>query len=229
VTVRRLCSSRLQSGSVMTLHDNAYAAFMLDYAAGALAPAERLAADLHVSLSCEGRCSLSLLEAIGGRMLEAQAPAPIASGAAGPPEERPGPSGACQLPSDGRHELRDRLLRSDLVALSWRRGWFGVGSLPVGVPDARLLRLDPRQRAPQHGHHRRDVTVVIHGSFADEFGVYERGDLAFAEPGMKHEPRALGDTPCICLIATERRSGWTSLLPSFAVAGSPSGHGATYR
>ncbi len=49
----------------------------------------------------------------------------------------------------------------------------------------------------------RDITVVLCGSYADEFGVYERGDLAFADPGMRHQPRAVGNAPCVCLIATE--------------------------
>ncbi|MBU6319672.1 MAG: cupin domain-containing protein [Alphaproteobacteria bacterium] len=213
----------------MTLHDNAYAAFMLDYAAGALPPAERLAADLHATLSAEGRRSLSVLEAIGGRMLEAQDPVEVASRGAASLEDVPGRSAASSVCPGEVQGLKNRLLSSDLTSLSWKRGWFGVGSLPVGLPNARLLRLDPRQRAPQHGHHRRDVTVVIQGSFADEFGVYERGDLAFAEPGMKHEPRAVGHTPCICLIATERWSGWTSALQPFLPAGLYSSPGAVGR
>jgi putative transcriptional regulator len=75
--------------------------------------------------------------------------------------------------------------------------------LQTDIPMASMLRLDPGERAPGHGHGRRDVTVVLCGAYADEFGVYERGDLAFAEPGMKHEPRAIGDEPCVCLLATE--------------------------
>ena len=46
----------------MTLHDNAYAAFMLDHAAGLLPPAERLVADLHRALSPEGGRNAPLLD-----------------------------------------------------------------------------------------------------------------------------------------------------------------------
>jgi putative transcriptional regulator len=91
-------------------------------------------------------------------------------------------------------------------------------TLPAGLPLANLLRLDPGERAPAHCHGRRDVTVVLTGSFADQFGVYERGDLAFAEPGIRHEPRAVGSEPCVCFLATEPGRplrGFLGLLQSF--------------
>lgn len=180
----------------MTLHDNAYTAFMLDYAAGGLTPAERLAGDLHRALSPEGYRVALMLEAAGGMLLEGMTGQPVRGGPGGAPEE-------ADL-SDG--PASDRLapyLEADLLALPWKRSLFGVPTHPTNLPMASLLRLDPGDRAPRHGHGRRDVTVVLRGSFADEYGVYERGDLAFAEPGLKHTPRAVGDEPCVCLIATE--------------------------
>ncbi len=183
----------------MTLHDNAYAAFMLDYAAGALAPAERLAADIHRVLSVEGYCTASVLETAGGALLEAMPCAPVTGGAQMA-------AGEAEVVRAGRAGLDARLapfLEADLLALRWRRPVFGVQTLPAGTPMASLLRLDPGDHAPRHGHGRRDVTVVLRGCFADEYGVYERGDLAFAEPGLEHTPRAVGDEPCVCLLARE--------------------------
>jgi len=196
----------------MNLQDNTYAAFMLDYAAGALSPAERLAADLHRALSPEGRRNAEMLDSLGGLLLESGA-GPLASmprltdpDTAPPPRNRE--------PSDLAPYV-DR----DLLALPWRKSIFGVKTLPTNMKMVELLRLDPGERAPQHGHGRRDVTVVLVGTFADEFGVYERGDLAFAVPGMKHEPRAVGDAPCVCLIATEAGRPLRGLLGLFGLAG----------
>ncbi|MBK8838325.1 MAG: cupin domain-containing protein [Hyphomonadaceae bacterium] len=177
----------------MSFHDSAYSAFMLDYAAGVLAPAERLVADLHRVLSRVGAKNALLLESMGGAILEGVVPAD------GTPPPRLGPQ-------DHVFETStrfDRYLKRDLVALKWRKSIFGVKTLPTDVPMASLLRLDPGERAPGHCHGRRDVTVVLQGSYADEFGVYERGDLAFAEPGMRHEPRAVGGEICVCLLAEE--------------------------
>lgn len=173
-------------------HDNAYAAFMLDYAAGLLPPAERLAADLHRTLSTEGGRNARLMEALGGAMLE-KLPGGGHIGA-----NEPGQPGVVQSPA----HLEPYLSR-DLLGMKWRRSIWGVKTAPADVPMASFLRLDPGERAPAHGHGRRDVTVVLRGSYADDFGVYERGDLAFAEPGMRHEPRAIGKETCVCLVATE--------------------------
>ena len=191
----------------MTLHDNAYAAFMLDYAAGALSPAEKLAADLHRALCARGGRNAAMLEAVGGALLERAKPAPAeyfdaarlgaqATGAAMDPGLAP-------------------FLNEDLLALNWRKNIFGVKTLPTSTPMASLLRLDPGETAPAHHHGRRDVTVVLVGTYADEYGMYERGDIAFAEPGIKHQPRAVGDRSCVCLLATEPGKPLSGLLGLF--------------
>ncbi len=179
----------------MSLHDNAYASFMLDYAAGLLPPAEQLVGDLHRALSREGGRNARLLEALGGTMLE---------GLSSPDGETPDAARLGQPEGRRRRSTRlDPYLRRDLIAMKWRKNIWGVKTASTDVPMASFLRLDPGERAPAHGHGRRDVTVVLCGAYADDFGVYERGDLAFAEPGMKHEPRAVGEETCVCLLATE--------------------------
>ena len=177
----------------MSLHDNAYAAFMLDYAAGLLSPAERLAADLHRALSKAGGRHARLMEALGGALLE-NLPADARFSA-----EEPGQPDA----QAARPDHLEPYLKHDLIRMKWRTNIFGVKTAPADVPMTSFLRLDPGERAPAHGHGRRDVTVVLRGAYADDFGVYERGDLAFAEPGMRHEPRAVGQETCVCLVATE--------------------------
>jgi putative transcriptional regulator len=191
----------------MSHYDNTYAAFMLDYAAGSLSPAEKLAGDLHCALSRDGGRNGLMLEAIGGALLEWAPPkppgyfdtaklgAPVLAGEAGPASSH-----------------LDEYVKRDLLALKWNKSIFGVQTRNTATPNASLLRLDPGQRAPAHGHGRRDVTVVLRGAFADQYGVYERGDIAFAEPGMKHEPRAVGNESCVCLLAAESGSSLHDLL-----------------
>jgi putative transcriptional regulator len=191
----------------MTLHDNAYAAFMLDYAAGGLSPAEVLAADLHRALSGKGRQNAATMDALGGALLERVRPLPAEYFDASRLEQR-----ATFAPSAS---YLDPFICRDLLALKWRKNIFGVKTLPAGVPMASLLRLDPGETAPAHHHGRRDVTVVLAGIYADEFGQYERGDIAFAEPGMKHQPRAVGDKICVCLLATESGKPVSGLLGLF--------------
>jgi putative transcriptional regulator len=191
----------------MSHYNNTYAAFMLDYAAGSLSPAEKLAGDLHCALSRDGGRNGRMLEAIGGALLERAPPKPPGyfdtarlagsslAGEAGPASSH-----------------LEKYIQRDLLALKWNKSIFGVQTRPTSTPNASLLRLDPGQRAPAHGHGRRDVTVVLRGAFADQYGVYERGDIAFAEPGMKHEPRAVGDETCVCLLAAEPGSSLHDLF-----------------
>ena len=190
----------------MTLQDNAYAAFMLDHAAGRLSPGEFLVAELHRALSPDGRKLAGMLDAVGGEALERLGPAEMG-------EARVLPEAA----SPPRQDPLAPWLERDLLALPWRRTIFGVQELRTDMPMVTLLRLNPGERAPAHSHGRRDVTVVLQGAFADEFGLYNRGDLAFAGPGLKHEPRAVGDQPCVCLIATEHGRPLRGLLGLFGI------------
>ena len=205
----------------MTLNDNAYASFMLDYASGALSPAEKLAGDLHRVLSADGRRNALMLDALGGVLLEYAFVHPRMD----EPKLEASVLRSGRIPAlrtAQRASGLERFLEPDrLLGLPWRKDLFGMKTLPAGLPLANLLRLDPGERAPAHCHGRRDVTIVLTGAFADQFGVYERGDLAFAEPGVKHEPRAVGGQSCVCFLATEPGrplSGFLGLLMSFIPA-----------
>lgn len=194
----------------MTPQDNAYAAFMLDHAAGRLPPAESLVADLHRVLSPAGRTYSGMLDSAGGALLESVEPESIVVGPMEP--------GKQEAPATLKPPSRlAPYLEGDLLALSWRRDLVGVPTCRTAIPMARLLRLDPGERAPGHSHGRRDVTVVLQGAFADENGVYEKGDLAFAMPGLRHQPRAVGVEPCVCMVATERGRPIRGLLGLFGI------------
>lgn len=195
----------------MTLQDNTYAAFMLDHAAGRLAPAESLVADLHTALSPDGRRFAGMLDSVGGAILEGLDPERMNVDAPRPGE---------QVSADGAPHAPAHLspyLEQDLLALRWRKDIVGVPTIRTKTPMARLLRLDPGERAPGHCHGRRDVTVVLQGAYADEFGLYQKGDLAFAMPGLRHQPRAVGVEPCVCMIATERGRPVRGLLGLFGI------------
>ncbi len=194
----------------MTPQDNAYAAFMLDHAAGRLAPAESLVADLHRALSPAGSRYAGMLDSAGGALLESVEPEFIG---VGPMEPGGQEAPAANVPPPRLAPY----LEGDLLALRWRKDLVGVPTFRTAIPMARLLRLDPGERAPGHCHGRRDVTVVLQGAFADEEGVYQKGDLAFAMPGLRHQPRAVGVEPCVCMVATERGRPIRGLLGLFGI------------
>lgn len=177
----------------MMTHDNQYAAFLADFAAGTLSGGELLAAELHFALSKTGAQSRRMMEAAGGALLEGARPQAVAFAS-------PEPAAECE--TDGARDWVRFYSQDDLMALRWRRSLFGVKTLPTHLASASLLRLDPGERAPRHNHDGPDVTVVLRGAFADDWGEYHRGDLAFADAGDKHAPATVGDETCVCLVAT---------------------------
>ena len=168
---------------------DSYHALMLDYAAGALPPALQLAADIHVELNRDGQFNNAVWSALGGVLLErmtmSEATAPTLGRTAWP-----------------RLELSavDVIEQAD-SARPWRRNWFGMEYLPLSVEGGKLLKLRPGRAAPNHSHDVQEVTVVLQGAFKDQTGLYRRGDLAIAEPGLRHTPMAFGDQDCICFAA----------------------------
>ncbi len=200
----------------MTPQDNTYAAFMLDHAAGRLPLAESMVADLHAALSPAGHRYAAMLDSAGGALLESVEPEFIGLGPSYPSQSgNPGEQAApvAFVPPSRLAPYLD----ADLLALPWRRDIVGVPTYRTETPMLRLLRLDPGEQAPGHSHGRRDVTVVLTGAFADENGVYEKGDLAFALPGLRHQPRAVGVVPCVCMVATERGRPVRGLLGLFGI------------
>lgn len=183
---------------VMMASDNQYAAFLADFAAGKLSPGELLAVRLHFALSDRGAHNRSVLEATGGMLLERGDPVDVHGAPRAPEREI-----ASEAPARaGETDWVDYYSRHDVMDRRWRTSVFGVKTLPTHLMTASLLRLDPGERAPRHSHASPDVTVVLHGAFADDEGEYHRGDLAFADAGDRHAPATVGDETCVCLIAT---------------------------
>lgn len=206
----------------MYVSEEAYAAFMLDHAAGALSQGERLAADLHRALSVEGARTARIWEAVGGAILEQGGAAGFAHTAPPSLDEAILGDAGFQAPPHG-DRLRtyadwvQHFITTDPMDQPWRKTMFGPRTAPTGLPMTELLRMDPGERAPRHTHGRRDVSLVLCGSFADEYGVYKRGDIAFSHAGIPHQPRTAGDEPCVCLVAIEPGKPLSAILGAFGL------------
>ena len=178
-----------------------YLAFMMDYAAGNQPEAIALAGDLHVMLSDGGRRAADIWSAVGGVLLE--------SAGATAQQQIPDLPESPKV-AEGRSQAgASRLLAMAEEPLRWRRGLSGVAYVPLGTPGAKFMKLERGQSAPAHGHGGLEATVVLHGRFSDGHGIYERGDIVLAVPGMRHKPRGEGAEPCICFVAERpNRLSW---------------------
>lgn len=106
-----------------------------------------------------------------------------------------------------------------LPALVARRGW----PVAPGVRHARLLceedealhlfRVRPGANLPGHDHNGPELTCVLEGAFEDAMGVFAAGDAVAMRPGLPHEPVAIGDEDCVCLLAVAGRLRFATPIP----------------
>ncbi len=91
-------------------------------------------------------------------------------------------------------------------------GWLsrGVAHLPFSS-EVRLVKAEPGRNLPLHGHTGSELTLVLRGSYSDEFGQYWQGDVAEVDEEVFHRPRADWEQGCLCLLASEgpfKPLGW---------------------
>lgn len=170
------------------MKSDTYQAFMLDHASGALSPDMALAAELHALLSSQARETLSVWlatrDALGLWANEAR-----------------------EMEHAYLPEALE-LAQGDFETVPWKRGLSGVHYAKRNKGHGKLMRLDPGQAAPEHGHSALEATVVLEGQFEDGHGIYQRGDLVLGRPGVPHRPAAHGEQMCICYVAQEPTPFW---------------------
>lgn len=81
-----------------------------------------------------------------------------------------------------------------------------------GQGTVRLLSIAPGTTTPRHTHGGSELTLVLKGSFADEMGRFQAGDLADLDSSVHHQPIADTDKPCFCIIATDQRLKFSDVL-----------------
>lgn len=182
---------------------------LLAYAAGTLSFPEAIVVATHLSLRPETRAWTELATAIGGAVLEDQAPSPINAKA------RDALLSRLDAPATSTPEARpttaDPALPAplDRFALGpWR--WLGPGVrvrdvLGTRVGDCRviLLKIASGQSTPRHTHQGVELTCVIDGAYATDDGVFAVGDFEDADPNVTHQPKVVSEGPCLCVAALD--------------------------
>ena len=183
---------------------------ILAYANGSLSRTLVLALGAHLD-GCAQCCrTLTTAEAVGGVMLEAQAPAELdeqllselltqldAPVAATPPPP-PLVTIAISLPANLRHQR--------IGARRWLAP--GIWIRPV-LKDPRegtrlyLLGAAPGKALPRHGHSGVEMTQVLTGEFHDGGTRYGAGDFLEAGDDVEHSLMVGANEECICIIASQ--------------------------
>ena len=96
----------------------------------------------------------------------------------------------------------------DIDAIRWRGVGPGIKQFVVPMQGSegetvRLLKLSPGFITPEHSHNGSELTMVLKGSFSDESGRYQVGDIQDADDSVHHQPMADTEEECICLTVTD--------------------------
>jgi putative transcriptional regulator len=201
---------------------------LMGYATGTLAKAFDLVLATHVSLSDDARARLETFEALGGAVLCDLDAGDLAQAA--PAEDSlqqtlekiggAAPLARRAVPAQGIFPtpLQDAV-GGDASAVTWRPLGGGVKQCVLHSDDggvARLLLIPAGREMPVHSHHGAEMTLVLQGAYCDEGGRFARGDLEVADTEITHQPIAEPGEDCICLVATNAKLRFRSLLPRLA-------------
>jgi putative transcriptional regulator len=64
--------------------------------------------------------------------------------------------------------------------------------------------MEPGTSVPFHSHNGKEYILVLDGSFSDQYGEYNKGDMQINDQKIKHIPTASDKNGCICLSITEK-------------------------
>ena len=107
------------------------------------------------------------------------------------------------------------VIGDDLDALEWKSMGLGVQQYDLklgGVGATRLLRIQPGVSVPHHTHTGNELTLILRGSYSDEIGRFQVGDVADLDNQLEHQPIVDTDQECICLIATDAPLKFSGLM-----------------
>jgi putative transcriptional regulator len=192
-------------------HAESYDSLMLDHASGGLSPAVGLLVETHLKLSPRGRARAAWIDASGGALLETMEPREVLSA----PFPGPVPPSQPFVSADARRTASRVLIEAAArtpEVLSWRWRAPALRELRLPLEGASLVRMAGGRAVPAHDHDGDEITLVLRGEYADETGVYQRGEVAFAGVGVEHSPYVPEGRECVCLVASEGALRFRGLL-----------------
>ena len=102
--------------------------------------------------------------------------------------------------------------------LKWKQIYKGFNEYSPNIEDSdeiKIIKMDPGISVPLHSHGGKEYILVLSGSFCDEYGKYNVGDIQINDQKIKHTPIACKNEGCICLSITENDAIFFGRFGSF--------------
>ena len=188
---------------------------LADFAAGRLDEARSVVIASHLAFCPSCARVVNDFEMLGGAILDATDPVPMAADALEKILQKADGAANVVIPaqpaSDTTPERNlpiSNYLDKNIDDIQWKGVSPGMAQHVLNAEGyrkgvLRLLKIDPGTQMPKHTHKGNELTLILRGAYEDEVGEFAVGDLADLDGEHTHTPKAIGETPCICLIATD--------------------------
>jgi putative transcriptional regulator len=185
---------------------------LASYASGGLDAGAALVVGSHVDVCADCCSEVSLLNGLGGLLLAKLEPAALSEGALERAlkmldQDRAPQHAVAPRPRflDG-FEIPTRLQSHEIGARLWLAPgiWFAPVQAERETETRTYLVYGAKNKTlPKHTHPGRELTVVLHGAYADELGHFATGDFAEADDTVSHAQVVSADGECLCLITSD--------------------------
>ena len=177
---------------------------IFDFASGSLGPAKSIFTATYLHLNSKAKQINNKFENLLGDNLFANEDAEISK-----INYKNCISNLSNLPTPSLNDDANPLskLLGPLNEISWKQVYKGFKEWSLKLDDddeIKLIKMDPGVSVPIHSHGGKEYILVLEGSFCDEYGNYNKGDVQINDQKIKHTPIACEDQGCVCLSITEK-------------------------
>jgi putative transcriptional regulator len=117
---------------------------------------------------------------------------------------------------DGVPNVLRKLIPHGFDKLKWEWQLPSLKVADLGLSDENfqvaLHRIKAGGRVYEHDHRGNEFTLVLQGSFSDDYGCYSDGDFILRLPNEPHSPTAAQNEECICLTIQQAPVRFTGLF-----------------
>ncbi len=198
--------------------------YLAAFSAGTLSLSQAMCVSAHIEHCSQCRADVKRLNQVGSELLEQLQPAEIPSSLKQsvmdaielaektreqPMAQKPDSRGSSKTPEQKQvPKCLQSLVPDGFSALNWKRLSPSIHAAKlcsdVNGSKIEMIKIQPGGQVASHNHTGEEITLVLTGSFSDNSGNYQPGDIIFRGKDDKHhKPIASQDSECICLTSVE--------------------------